>query len=105
MPPKWMSKYLISQGNKHFQQKEYTVALAAFDLAVAADSDSEEAHLGYGDACQVLHRYDEAVYHYTAAYALNPHNADALMRRGTAYHLCWRLNEALEDFTQAARLS
>ena len=93
-----------------FGEDEAEEALAAYDAALAINSDLFEAHHNRGNALANLGRHAEALAAYDAALALSPDDPDTHHNRGVAlarldrhaeakHALCraWQGRETLED--------
>ena len=80
-------------------------ALADLDHAIAIDPGSMTAQRARAQLLARLGRYTEAIAAINAALALAPDDGQALLTRGMSRYALHDLDQAAEDFTQAAELA
>jgi tetratricopeptide (TPR) repeat protein len=84
-----------------YRAGHYAAALAAFDVALAAEPRSYVALVGRGRCHRALGSYDLALADFTAAHAVRPTAARPLFERGAISILIGRYDDALADYQGA----
>jgi serine/threonine protein kinase len=95
----------FERGKKLGEEGRWVEALAWFDRAVAADSNSHEAWNNHGTCLWHLRRFEGAVDSYNRALDLNYEAVDTHINRGAALLELDRLLEALDEFESATNLA
>ncbi|MBX3407693.1 MAG: hypothetical protein KF869_13120 [Phycisphaeraceae bacterium] len=79
--------------------------LAAAKAALAADPQSEEAHIWFGRRLAYLYRYQEAIDAFSAGLRVHPQSYRLLRHRGHRYITTRRFSLAERDLRRAAELA
>lgn len=91
------------QGKTHFEAGDFTLALEAFDQAIALDPQHCPGHNNRGNALSQLKRYAEALAAYDQATAMAPSYHQAWFNRGQLLTEMGAYGNALESYAQAIR--
>lgn len=99
---------LKEEGNKHFQAKDFAMALTSYEEAASFVSEvaAHEAlfiacKLNSAQACINLGNFPDAVTHASEVLKKDPNNVKGLYRRGVARNHLGLAEEALEDLNKA----
>jgi tetratricopeptide (TPR) repeat protein len=104
-PPISDGAALRQQGWQHWATKDYSAMLAAFEQAIEANGQDEQAWAGKGTALGELGRNEEALESFDQALAINPDYAEAWAVRGIPLNELGRNEEALESYARALAIN
>ena len=91
------------RGAMAYERREYTDALADFDMAIHLNPDDAEAYYQRGRAKFHSEQYEDAIEDFTRAIELQD-DAEAYYQRGRAKFHSEQYEDAIEDFTRAIEL-
>ena len=94
----------VRRGQGYFFEGRVGKAIESYDLALAIDPASFEAHYWLGEAYRFWGEHTKAIPAYEQAIRLNPGLVQAHERLGQSYYDQGRLALALESFQEALRL-
>lgn len=94
----------FERGKQALVQKEFDLAIAAFDKYLREIPDDESAFFNRGLAYRGRNEIDKAIASYSEAIRLNPQLVQAVHNRGDAYLILKQYDKALVDATEAVRL-
>lgn len=92
---------LIQEGIQLSQDRQLDASLAAFDAALAIDSQQFEVWNERGVVLELLGRYDEAIANYDKALEINPEYAQAWYNRGNGLNCIDRNDAAIASYDKA----
>lgn len=81
-----------------------TAAVDLFHHAVAVRPESAIAHVNYGNALQLIERFEAAVDSYERALQLKPDDLEAHVNRGNALRKLKRFSTALDSYESALKI-
>ena len=76
----------FQRGVQYQESKQYRLALAEYDAALALDSDQPIIHYNVGLIYYALHLFERSIRSYRRAIGLNPHFAEAWYNLSLAYY-------------------
>lgn len=91
------------QGKAHCEAEEFTLALKAFDQAIALEPKHSPGHNNRGNVLYQLKRFAEALAAYDQATAISPSYHQAWFNRGQLLTEMGAYGNALESYEQAIR--
>jgi tetratricopeptide (TPR) repeat protein len=92
---------LVNEANRAREAENYREAIAAYDQAIALDSELAEAHWGRCYSLNYIGQPEEAIAACDRALALKPDYPQALWSKGTAFDRQENYEQALEFYNQA----
>ncbi|XP_064609385.1 protein SGT1 homolog [Liolophura sinensis] len=99
-----MAADLFGQANAEFVAENYQRALELYTLAINGDSTKDEYYVNRSHANIKLEKYKDAVVDADQAIKLNPKNAKAYLRKGTALFAQKNFKSAKEEFVKGAEI-
>ncbi|MFH7243712.1 MAG: tetratricopeptide repeat protein [Spirulina sp.] len=103
-PPISDGAALRQQGWQHWETKDYSAMLAAFEQAIAANGQDAEAWAGKGTALNELGRDGDSLAAYDQALIINPNYAEVWTVRGITLNELSRNDEALVSYDKALEI-
>jgi tetratricopeptide (TPR) repeat protein len=94
----------INRGQAYFDAKNYDLAVAEYNQAIALDPKNATAYFLRGQAYGNKNDDDRAIADYSQAIALDPKYAEAYVFRGIIYEFKYP-DRAIADFSQAVALN
>lgn len=99
-----MSTVFIESGNKKFEAKDYSGAVADYTASIQLNPDSVEGYLKRAQSNVILKKYDKSINDYNKAIKLKPDTNKILYLRGLAHFTSGNYKSAFNDFTYVIRL-
>jgi len=96
---------LWQQGQKQYDQKDYSKALALFNQALKLDTTQAQIYESQGKTLLQLKNFDQAITSYNRAIMLKANWADAYFGRGFACFKKKQYNQAMQDLNKAIALN
>ena len=95
----------FEEGRRRFNEPDGVGAVNALERVIENDPaychpDGDNPHFYLGKIHEVEGRLDAAIMHYTRSLAVNPHDEESLIGRGSCYTVTRQHEEAVADFSR-----
>lgn len=91
----------VNRGQEYYVLKDYTAAIADFDMAIKLNSNEVLAHGNRANCFYMLKKHDEAITAYSRAIQLDPGFTAAYTGRGLAREAIGEKDAAVADYKKA----
>lgn len=95
---KLSSTAIIDEGNRLYDEKKYTEAIATYTRAITADPTNADAHIGRGFAQSMIGNWEECVNDLNEAFEIDDTNLQLLNTRAFAHLHTGDFHLARQDF-------
>ena len=92
-------------GNNAYEDKDYSLAIEYYDLALKGNSNFVDAYNNRGISYHGMGKYHEAIADYNRIIEIDPSYARAYYNRGNAYRILENYVQAIEDYQKSIELN